>query len=170
MSADEHHEKAGQDPVMLAIVTVSDSRTPETDSNRQYLEARLSELGHQVLAYRLIRDEPDEVEAALRELAAHPRIQMLLFNGGTGISPRDRTYDVIHRMIEKPLPGFGELFRMLSYAEVGASAMMSRATAGVYQGVFVVSMPGSNNAVRTAMEKLIIPEINHLTWEMKRQQ
>ena len=168
MGTAEHREKAGHNPVTVAIVTVSDSRTPDTDQNRQYIEARMTELGHRVAAYRLIKDEPDQVAAALDELAVLPGVQIILFNGGTGISPRDTTFDVISRMLEKALPGFGELFRMLSWNEVGAAAMLSRATAGVYKGTLVVSTPGSPNAVQTALEKLILPEINHLAWEIAR--
>lgn len=168
MGATDHHELAGHDPITVAIVTVSDTRTPETDKNKHYLEDRLDELGHHVGAYRLIKDEPDQVETVLDELANMQAIQIILFNGGTGISPRDTTYDVIARKLEKTLPGFGEIFRMISYEDIGASAMMSRATAGVYKGKFVASMPGSTNAVKTAMEKLIIPELNHLAWEITR--
>ena len=168
MSADEHRRLAGDDAITLAIVTVSDSRTPDTDKNRQYIEARMAELGHRVAAYRLIKDEPEQVAAALDELCALPDVQSVLFNGGTGLAPRDTTYDVISRHLEKPLPGFGELFRMLSYDEVGAAAMLSRATGGVYRETVVFSMPGSTNAVQTALEKLIIPELNHLAWELTR--
>lgn len=168
MGAVEHRERAGHDAVIIAIVTVSDTRTPETDQNKHYIEARMAELGHVVAAYRLIKDEPDQVEAMLHELASMPAVQIILFNGGTGIAPRDTTYDVISRHLEKPLPGFGELFRAISYQEIGAAAMLSRATAGVYRNTLVFSMPGSNNAVRTAMEKLIIPELNHLAWEVVR--
>ena len=128
----------------------------------------MAELGHKVAAYRLIKDEPDQVAAALDELAALPEVRIILFNGGTGISPRDTTFDVISRMLEKTLPGFGELFRMLSWEEVGAAAMLSRATAGVYKKTLVFSMPGSPNAVQVALEKLILPEINHLAWEVVR--
>jgi molybdenum cofactor biosynthesis protein B len=168
MSADEHRQKAGTQPVPVAIVTVSDTRTPETDANRHYIEKRLSDLGHIAAAYSLIKDEPDQVANALTELAARDDVRIILFNGGTGISPRDTTYDVISRMLEKTLPGFGELFRMFSYQEVGAAAMFSRATAGVYRGTLVFSMPGSPNAVQVALEKLILPEINHLAWEVVR--
>jgi molybdopterin adenylyltransferase len=168
MGTAAHREYAGHDPVTVAIVTVSDSRTPETDTNRQYIERRLTELNHKVAAYRLIKDEPDQVAAALNDMAALPEVQIILFNGGTGIAPRDTTYDVISRMLEKTLPGFGELFRMFSFNEVGAAAMLSRATAGVYQKTLVFSMPGSPNAVETALEKLILPEINHLAWEVVR--
>jgi molybdenum cofactor biosynthesis protein B len=168
MGAQEHRTRAGHDPVTLALVTVSDTRTPETDENRHYIERRMAELGHRVAAYRLIKDEPDQVAAALEALAALPDVRLILFNGGTGISPRDTTYDVISRILEKTLPGFGELFRMLSYQEVGAAAMLSRATAGVYKKTLVFSMPGSPNAVQVALEKLILPEINHLAWEVVR--
>lgn len=168
MGANDHREQAGRGPVTVAIVTVSDSRTPENDWNRQYIEARMAELGHQVAAYRLIRDEPDQVRAVLNELCDLPGVQIVLFNGGTGISPRDTTYDVLSHHLEKTLPGFGEIFRAISYQEIGAAAMLSRATAGVYRGTLVVSMPGSTNAVKTALENLIIPEINHLAWEIAR--
>ncbi|MCU0496577.1 MAG: molybdenum cofactor biosynthesis protein MoaB [Anaerolineae bacterium] len=168
MSVNEHREKAGHGPIQVAIVTVSDTRTPETDANRRYIEARLVELGHEIAAYRLIKDEPDQVEAVLNELVALQGVQIILFNGGTGIAPRDTTYDVISRKLDKTLPGFGELFRMLSYQEVGAAAMLSRATGGVYQNVVVFSTPGSPNAVQVALEKLILPEINHLAWEVVR--
>lgn len=168
MGAQQHREIAGHQPVTVAIVTVSDSRTPETDTNRHYIEARMQELGHVVAAYRLIKDEPDQVAAALNELVALPDVRIILFNGGTGISPRDTTFDVISRMLEKTLPGFGEIFRMLSYQEVGAAAILSRATAGVYQKTMVFSMPGSPNAVQVALEKLILPEINHFAWEIVR--
>lgn len=168
MGAEEHRAKAGQGPVTVAIVTVSDTRTPETDLNRQYIERRMAELGHMVAAYRLIKDEPHQVEAALEELVSDPAVRIVLFNGGTGIAPRDTTFDVISRKLEKPLPGFGELFRMLSYQEIGSAAMLSRAIAGTYRGRVIFSTPGSSNAVRLAMEKLILPELQHLAWEIMR--
>jgi molybdenum cofactor biosynthesis protein B len=151
----------------VAIVTVSDTRTPETDVNRQYLEEQLAAAGHELAAYRLIKDEPDQVAAALDELSAGPA-RVILFNGGTGLSKRDTTYDVLARQLDKTLPGFGEIFRMLSYEEVGAAAMLSRATAGVYRGCVVISTPGSPAAVRLAWEKLIAPELQHLAWEVTR--
>lgn len=168
MGADDHREKAGDAPIGVGIVTVSDTRTPETDKNHQYLKPRLEELGHFVAAYTIIRDEPDEVERALEDMVSHPTVRIVLFNGGTGIAPRDTTYDVISRKLEKTLPGFGELFRMLSWDEVGAAAMLSRATGGVYRNCVVFSTPGSTNAVKTAVEKLILPELNHLAWEVVR--
>lgn len=168
MGADDHRQKAGRGPVAIGIVTVSDTRTPDTDENRRYLEAKLVEEGHSVHAYRLIKDEPDQVEAVLDELVAIREIRIVIFNGGTGISPRDTTFDVISRKLEKTLPGFGELFRSFSFQHVGAAAMLSRATAGVYRGTFVVSIPGSPNAVQIALENLLLPELNHLAWEITR--
>lgn len=168
MSANEHRQKAGDQPIIVAIVTVSDTRTPESDVNRQSIEAHLSARGHQVGGYRLIKDEPEQVARALDELSADESIRMIIFNGGTGIAPRDTTYDVLSRLLEKTLPGFGELFRFLSYQEIGPAAMLSRATAGVYRRKFVISLPGSPHAVNLAMEKLILPEINHLAWEVIR--
>ncbi len=168
MSTHEHKVCAGREsPVPVAIVTVSDTRTPETDVNRSYLSEQLAAAGHEVAAYRLIRDEPAEVAAVLDELTADS-VRVILFNGGTGVSRRDTTYDVLAGKLEKTLPGFGEIFRMLSYAEVGAAAMLSRATAGVYRGCVVISVPGSPAAVRLAWEKLIAPELQHLAWEVTR--
>jgi molybdenum cofactor biosynthesis protein B len=167
-STAEHKEMAKEKgPAALAVVTVSDSRTPETDSNYHYLQKQIEAAGHRLVTYKLIQDEPDQVQSALDELAAG-EAQLILFNGGTGISPRDTTYDVLSRNLEKTLPGFGELFRMLSYDQVGSAAMLSRAVAGVYRGKIVVSTPGSPAAVRLAWEKLILPEIQHLAWELSR--
>ena len=168
MGATDHRELAGERSVSFAIITVSDTRTPETDGNHRYLAARLSELGHTLDFYHIVADERAEIERMLHLLAEHPTIQIALFNGGTGIAKRDTTYDVIAQHLEKTLVGFGELFRMLSFQEVGAAAMLSRATAGVYRGKVVFSMPGSTNAVQVAFEKLIAPEIAHLAWELTR--
>jgi molybdenum cofactor biosynthesis protein B len=163
------HKKAAAErgPVKLAIVTVSDSRTPETDVNAQYLRAQFEAAGHLLAGYHLIKDEPDQVESVLKELV-EGEAQVILFNGGTGISRRDRTFDVLNLKLHKTLPGFGELFRMLSYEQVGSAAMFSRATAGVYRGKVVISTPGSPAAVKLAWEKLVLPELYHLVWEVTR--
>lgn len=167
-SNEEHKKTAGQQgPVPVAIVTVSDTRTVETDVNARFLRERIEAAGHRVVGYRLIKDEPRQVEAALDELA-DGEARVLLWNGGTGIAPRDTTYDVLARKLEKTLPGFGELFRMFSYEQVGASAMLSRAVGGVYRGKVVLSTPGSPAAVELAWEKLIGPELEHLAWEVVR--
>lgn len=166
-SSEKHREQAaaaaGQ--IRIAIVTVSDSRTPGTDVNGQYMQEEITASGHRMVAYRLIKDEPDQVAAVLEELS-QSTAQIILFNGGTGISPRDRTFDVLDRHLEKKLPGFGELFRMLSWEQVGAAAMLSRATAGVYHNRVIISTPGSPKAVQLAWEKLIAPELAHLAWEV----
>lgn len=168
LSAQRHRATAEeQGPVAVALVTVSDTRTPETDENRVYLEARLAEAGHRLVAYRLIPDEPAAVTSVLEELAA-TEARVVIFNGGTGIARRDTTYDALAALLEKTLPGFGELFRMLSYAEVGPAAMLSRAVAGVWRSRLVVSLPGSPAAVRLAWEKLLAPELAHLAWELTR--
>ncbi|MCL6526291.1 MogA/MoaB family molybdenum cofactor biosynthesis protein [Meiothermus granaticius] len=167
-STDQHRKIAhSKGPVALAIVTVSDTRTPESDTNFHYLRPEIERLGHSVVGYRLIKDEPEQVEAALEEMV-NRGAQVILFNGGTGIAPRDTTFDVLSRKLEKTMPGFGELFRMLSYGEVGSAAMLSRATAGTYRRRVVISTPGSPNAVQVAWTKLIAPELEHLAWEVAR--
>ena len=167
-STQQHREIAAeQGPVSVAIVTVSDSRTPETDTNAVFLREQLESDGNNVTAYQIIKDEPDQVSDVL-DTMAETDAQIIIFNGGTGIAPRDTTFDVLNRKLEKTLPGFGELFRMFSYDQVGAAAMLSRATAGVYKGKVVISTPGSNAAVQLAWEKLIGPELEHLAWEVGR--
>jgi molybdenum cofactor biosynthesis protein B len=157
---------AAEGPITVGVVTVSDTRTPEDDVNGDFLRERIAAAGAVVAGYRVVRDEPDEVRAAVDELIAGGRV--IVVNGGTGISRRDTTYDTLAGMLEKQLPGFGELFRMLSWEQVGAAAMLSRATAGTYRGGIVVSIPGSPKAVALAWEKLIEPELAHLAWEVGR--
>ena len=168
ISTEQHREIAAEHgPAPVAIVTVSDTRTPDTDENAAFLREQLAAGGHEIVAYHLIKDEPDQVRTTLEELTTG-EARVILFNGGTGIAPRDTTFDVLSRQLEKTLPGFGELFRMFSYDQVGAAAMMSRATAGVYRGKVVISIPGSTAAVQLAWEKLIGPELQHLAWEVGR--
>lgn len=165
-SAQHKAAAADRGPIRIAVVSVSDSRTAETDTNGHYLRERIEGAGHQLAGYRIIRDEPADVVSALEQFSAQARI--VIFNGGTGISSRDTTFDVLAGKLEKVLPGFGELFRMLSWEQVGSAAMLSRATAGVYQDAIVFSTPGSPAAVRLAWEKLIEPELQHLAWELGR--
>lgn len=167
MSYQEHKQRARETPVRCAVVTVSDTRTEETDHSGALMRARLTEAGHTVAAYRLVPDEPARIEALLDELAG--TVEVILFNGGTGISRRDTTYEAVTARLEKTLPGFGELFRMLSYEEIGAGAMLSRAVAGVCRDTLLFCTPGSTNAVRLALDRLILPELNHLVWEILRQ-
>ncbi len=164
----DHHQKAAAlPPAHIAVVTVSDSRTQESDTNGHYLKKQIEIAGLHLSAYHIVHDEPAEIETLLEELVGMD-VQLILFNGGTGISKRDTTYDVISKKLEKVMPGFGEIFRMLSYEQVGAAAMFSRATAGVYHGKVIISTPGSPAAVQLAWKKLIVPEIQHLAWELYR--
>ena len=168
MSVEEHRkEGAERGPLKVASVTVSDTRTPQTDENGAYLRAALEEAGHDEVFYAIVPDEPERVLEALNQ-ARDAGAQAVLFNGGTGIASRDTTFDALSGALEKTLPGFGEIFRMLSYEQVGAAAMLSRATAGVWRGMLVVSMPGSPKAVRLAWEKLLKPELAHLIRELSR--
>ncbi len=166
-SATHHALAEGQGPIPVAIVTVSDTRTPETDVNAAYLREQLVASGHRLADYRLIKDEPMQIAGVLDELVAG-EARLILFNGGTGIARRDTTFDALSARLEKVLPGFGEIFRMLSYEQVGAAAMLSRAVAGVYRDRVVISTPGSPAAVQLAWEKLIAPEMQHLAWELTR--
>ena len=167
MGTDAHRaEAAGRAPARIGLVTVSDTRTEATDENGEWLRARVADAGAAVSGYRLVPDEPDAVRAAVDALAEEAEI--VIVNGGTGISRRDTTYDTLAGMLEKTMPGFGELFRMLSFEQVGAAAMLSRATAGTYRGTIVVSIPGSPKAVALAWERLIEPELAHLAWEVGR--
>jgi molybdopterin adenylyltransferase len=165
---EDHHRKAAElPPAKIAVITVSDSRTPETDTNGIYLKSQAIQNGFVVAAYHIVRDEPAEIDSLLEDLI-QTEVNLVLINGGTGISKRDTTYDVISKKLQKVMPGFGEIFHMLSYEQVGAAAMFSRATAGVYKGKVIISTPGSPAAVQLAWEKLILPEIQHLVWELNR--
>ncbi|NEN89885.1 MAG: MogA/MoaB family molybdenum cofactor biosynthesis protein [Okeania sp. SIO3H1] len=153
--------------VRCAVVTVSDTRTIETDKSGQLLQEMLGSTGHSITAYQIIKDEKLEVVKQLQHLCQREDIDAVILNGGTGIAPRDTTYDAIENLLEKTLPGFGELFRWLSYQEIGSRAIASRAVAGTYQGKLVFSLPGSSNAVRLGMEKLILPELVHLRRQLR---
>ena len=163
----EQHRKTGESlgALRCAIVTVSDTRTPETDKNGKYLREELEAAGHEVALYAVVPDDPLVVQRKLDEaIGAEARI--LLFNGGTGIARRDQTIDALERRFEKSLPGFGELFRMLSWEQIGSAAMMSRAAAGTIGSAAVFAMPGSHKAVQLAWETLIEPEIGHLAEQL----
>ncbi len=167
MSHVEHKEKARRS-VACAVITVSDSRTPDNDSSGQIMKEQLAAHGHTVVHYEILKDEPDQIRALIVKLAKNPDCQAMIFNGGTGISRRDGTFDVIDALLEKRLVGFGEIFRYLSYLDIGSPAIMSRATAGSYQGRVIISIPGSPAAARLALEKLILPELAHMVWELNR--
>ncbi|MBW4552310.1 MAG: MogA/MoaB family molybdenum cofactor biosynthesis protein [Aphanocapsa sp. GSE-SYN-MK-11-07L] len=160
------HPDAALVRVGCAVVTVSDTRTPESDRSGQLLQTLLVKAGHDVWVYRLLKDESAQIEAELQALVKQPQVQAIIFNGGTGIAPRDTTYDAIASRLEKELPGFGELFRWLSYQEIGSRAIASRAVAGVIGQTLVFSLPGSTNAVKLATERLILPELRHLIQQL----
>ncbi len=152
--------------VSCLVVTCSDTRTPDTDTSGQLIRRLLTEHGHAVVGSRLVKDEPDEIRKVVADGVAQPEVQAIIINGGTGLSRRDSTFEAIDAMLEKRLDGFGELFRHLSFQEIGSPAMMSRATAGLVKGRIVFSTPGSENAVRLAMERLILPELGHIVREL----
>jgi molybdopterin adenylyltransferase len=150
-----------------AVITISDTRTTETDRSGKLIQEYLSRDSHKIMAYMILPDEPAQIQSQIQQLSQQQNIDVIILNGGTGIAPRDTTYDVIEKLLEKTLPGFGELFRFLSYQEIASRAIASRATAGIYRQKLIFSLPGSSNAVALAMEKLILPEIVHLVKQMK---
>jgi len=154
--------------IRCGVITVSDTRTFETDTSGAAIRAALTQSGHDVVRYEVIHDEPAQIAALVRTLASEG-CKLIITNGGTGIARRDSTFEAIDALLEKRLPGFGELFRMLSYDDIGPGAMLSRATAGTYGGTLIFCLPGSTAAVHLALEKLIMPELSHLVWETVRQ-
>ena len=162
----QEHKAHAPHSVGCMVVTCSDTRTPETDTSGQLIMRLLKEQGHQVLAYRLVKDEPLLIKERIGEALRTEGIQAVIVNGGTGISRRDSTFEAVDAMLEKRLDGFGEIFRALTYQEIGSPAIMTRATAGTIHGRVLFSTPGSENAVRLAMEKLILPELGHLIKEL----
>ena len=160
------HRAAGVAGVLCAVLTISDTRTPETDTSGRAIAALLEEAGHRVGRRQILRDEPDLVRAAVQ--ADLGMVDAIVTTGGTGITSRDSTYEAIAALFEKRLDGFGELFRALSYQEIGSAAMMSRAAAGVARRTVIFMLPGSENAVHLALTKLIVPELGHVVRELRR--
>lgn len=144
------------------MLTVSDTRTPETDTSGQRIRTLLEAAGHRVAAYAIERDEPDRIRARLDAFVLDPAIEAVILSGGTGLAPRDTTYEAVVGRLDKVIDGFGELFRMLSYEQVGAAAMLSRTVAGVAGGTVVAALPGSTAAVELALTKLLVPELGHM--------
>lgn len=162
------HPDISQIKVNCAVITVSDTRTPQTDKSGNLIGQLLSNVNHEIETYKIIKDEPGQIQECLKVLGTKSNLDAIILNGGTGIAPRDTTYDAVEKLLEKILPGFGEIFRFLSYQEIGSRAIASRAVAGVYQQKLVFSLPGSSNAVRLAMEKLILPELVHLVSQLRK--
>jgi molybdenum cofactor biosynthesis protein B len=148
--------------VRCYVLTVSDTRTEENDTSGRAIADLLSAAGHTVAARAIVKDDPDSVRATIARQLASGDVQAIITTGGTGITSRDSTFEAVDALLEKRLDGFGELFRMLSFEQIGPAAMMSRASAGLAAGKIVVSLPGSEGAVRLAMERLLLPELGHL--------
>ena len=160
-----HHRQAAPQAVSTLIVTVSDTRTLETDTGGALVEENLREANHPIVGRRIVPDEPAALRDAIAEGLADESAQAIILTGGTGIAPRDVTPDTIEPLLDRVIPGFGELFRMLSYEDIGSAALLSRAVAGLKDGRVIFVIPGSRGAVRLAMEKLILPELGHLAGE-----
>lgn len=168
MSYQQHLTSAKEIVARCAVITLSDTRTAETDTSGQAIQRLLGGAGHVVSAYRVIPDDPQTLRPLIEELLSDEGTDAILTNGGTGIAKRDQTVDVIEQLVEQPLPGFGELFRMLSWEQVGAGAMLSRATAGIARGKPIFAMPGSTKAVELGMERLVLPQLRHILWELRK--
>jgi molybdopterin adenylyltransferase len=162
------HRRAGPAAVRCAVVTVSDTRDEATDGSGRLIRLALRKAGHPIVDYRILKDEPSRIVAHLKRLAVRSEARIVLMNGGTGIAPRDTTYEAVSGLLSKRLDGFGEIFRALSFRRIGSAAMLSRALAGTFRGMVVFSMPGSEEAVRLAMRELILPEIGHLAGLLER--
>lgn len=162
------HRAESPSSLGLAVLTVSDTRTLETDASGALIVELAESAGHRILERAIVPDDPEQMRPLLQGWADRPEIQAALLTGGTGISPRDRTFETVSGLLTKPLPGYGELFRMLSYQEIGPAAMLSRAVGGLAGGLVLLVMPGSRAAVQLAMEKLILPELPHLVREARK--
>ena len=165
MSVEAH--KKGKRSIHCFVVTVSDTRDETTDQSGQLIKSLLADEQHQVVGYRIVKDEPADIEALLREALADRQVEAIIVNGGTGIAPRDGTYEIIVKLLDKRLDGFGEIFRYLSYQDIGSAALMSRTVAGSAEGKILISLPGSKGAVGLAMEKLILPELRHMVSQLQ---
>jgi molybdenum cofactor biosynthesis protein B len=160
------HKGHGPSSVACFALTVSDTRTEANDTGGQAIRELLERAGHGVSGHAIVRDEPSQVTAVVRERLADPATQVIITTGGTGISARDTTFEAVTALFDKRLDGFGELFRMISFSEIGSAAMMSRATAGTVGRKAIFVLPGSPAAVRLAMEKLIVPELGHIVQQL----
>ena len=166
--SDLEHKATAPKSVGCYVITVSDTRTEDTDTAGQAIVDLLTAAGHRAIGRTIVKDDSDLVRDTIGRQVANPDVQVIITTGGTGITSRDNTFEAVTGLLWKRLDGFGELFRMLSYEQIGAAAMMSRAVAGLIAGRVVVSLPGSEAAVRLALEKLLIPELGHLVREASR--
>ena len=164
----EHHHQAAPKTLRVAVLTVSDTRTFDTDASGSLIVSMLEAAGHEVAERAIVPDEPTRMATLLREWCDRDDLHAVLMTGGTGISPRDQTFETVSALLTKPLPGFGELFRMLSYAEIGPATILSRAVGGLMGRLVVLVMPGSRAAVNLAMTRIILPELPHLVREARK--
>jgi molybdopterin adenylyltransferase len=166
--APQEHKSYAPKSVSCYVLTVSDSRTAESDTSGRAIRELLESAGHVVSGHAIVRDEAQEVTARVMQALGDEHTQIVITTGGTGITSRDGTFDAVDRLFEKRLDGFGELFRMLSFEQIGSAAMMSRATAGTVDRKAIFVLPGSQNAVRLAMSRLILPELPHVVQQLNR--
>jgi molybdenum cofactor biosynthesis protein B len=168
MSYDQHQKTAASLSARCAVITLSDTRTEASDGSGRRIRELLIEQGHELARYAIIPDDPSKLSELLDKLLGSEAVDLILTNGGTGISPRDNTIAVVESKLTLPLPGFGELFRMLSWEQIGSGALLSRAIGGVARDKLLFAMPGSTKACELAMSKLILPELKHLISQMRR--
>ena len=166
MSVAEHKEKAKKS-LGCFVVTVSDTRDETTDKSGRLIKTLLTEQSHRLVDYQIVKDEPGQIQGLLQETLVKDDLDVIILNGGTGIAPRDGTYEVVNGLLEKRLDGFGEIFRFLSFQDIGSAAIMSRAVAGVAKGKVIISLPGSTGAVDLAMRKLVLPELGHMVAQLQ---
>ncbi len=162
------HKRKAPSRVNCAVLTISDSRTEQDDESGKLLKEKLSQSGHQVMSYSILKNDANAIRQEIDQLLRQEELQIIITSGGTGIGHHDVTVDTLSPLFEKKLDGFGELFRFLSYQEIGSASMMSRAVAGVLKGKVILCLPGSVEAARLAIEKIILPELGHLVWEVSR--
>jgi molybdopterin adenylyltransferase len=158
----EEHKQASPAVLRFAVITISDTRTGATDRGGDYLVEALTGAGHTVVRRELVRDEEREIEVAVKRAAVDPEVDLVLCTGGTGIAPRDITYPTLRKVFDSEIPGFGELFRWLSFREIGSATILSRAVGGLVKGKVVLAMPGSPKALKLAMEEIVLKEAGHL--------
>lgn len=169
MNAVEEHRLSSPQQVSCFVVTVSDTRTVDTDESGPLMSTMLEQSGYHVVDYRIVQDDYELIRELIHEASSNPEVHALLLSGGTGISSRDCTYEAVSSLLDKELTGFGEIFRLLSYEEIGSAAILSRAIGGTVGRTAVFSMPGSRNAVRLAMDKILLPELRHVVRELNKQ-
>ena len=167
-NASQEHKSQAPGSVGCLVITCSDTRTPDTDTSGRLIMQMLKDAGHTVVAYYIVKDEPGQILFRIGQGCCNNGVQAIILNGGTGISQRDSTFEAVDKMLEKRLTGFGELFRYLTFQEIGSAAIMSRATAGIVKSRVVFSIPGSEHAVHLAMNRLILPELGHLVQQLSK--